>query len=102
MPMYEYECTLCGGIFEHIKPFGECYTVCVFCGCARVKKLISAPAIIEKFDPYMETDIYDKPIKIRTKQDLRDAVAKYNDGEWASKTGKLAVLDRIKTDRIKR
>ena len=100
MPIYEYECALCGGAFEWIQRMNDPYPSCVICNCGEVERLISAPGIIEDFDPYIETDIDNKPVYVRTKQDLRDSVARHNDGEEADKMGKLAVYDGIRTNKV--
>jgi len=63
---------------------------------------MSAPGIIENFEAYVETDIDDQPVFVNTKQDLKDAVARHNDGELADKMGKLTVFDGIRSDKVKR
>ena len=101
IPIYEYRCDHCGNEFEVIGNFTMESAVCPFCEFVTLHKIMSALGRIEGFDPYLETDITDKPIYIRHKQDLKDAIAKYNDGEEASKTGKLAVYDTIKSNKVK-
>ena len=92
MPIYEFECENCGKLFEYYMPvdMDRTYVGCTECQ-ARCNKIISAPAVIKNFEDYYETDIGDKPVLVRTRQDLKDSLAKYNDTEQASKTGNLAV-----------
>ena len=70
------------------------------CGCGETHRIMSALGIIEDFDSYYETDIDNKPTLVRTKQDVRDAVARHNDGEEADKMGKLTIFDGIRTNRV--
>ena len=103
MPIYEYECRVCGHRFEAIQAFIDMHLEeCPKCRKMELYRVISVPGILENFDSYYETDIGNLPIYIRTKQDLKDAVARHNDGAEADKMGKLAVYDGIRTDRAKR
>lgn len=104
MPIFEYHCKLCGYEFEAIRFVRgkNADTECPLCGCGEVYKIISKLGIVENFEGYYETDIGNKPIYMRHAQDVRDAVARHNDGKEADKMGKLAIYDGIRNDRVKR
>ena len=57
MPLYEYECEVCGQRFERIHKFSDPpITVCVHCGKSPVRKLLSSPAIQFKGSGFYITD----------------------------------------------
>lgn len=57
MPLYEYECEVCGQRFERIHKFSDPpIDVCVHCGKSPVKKLFSSPAIQFKGSGFYITD----------------------------------------------
>ena len=57
MPLYEYECEVCGQRFERIQKFSDPpIAVCVHCGKSPVKKLFSSPAIQFKGSGFYITD----------------------------------------------
>ena len=61
MPIYEYECHKCGGVFEKIQKFSEPELTVCECGKAgTVKKLISAAAFHLKGSGWYVTDFRDK------------------------------------------
>ncbi|MEW6264598.1 MAG: zinc ribbon domain-containing protein [Thermodesulfobacteriota bacterium] len=47
MPIYEYECTKCGQVFEELVRNSESRINCPKCGSGKAKKLISAPRALE-------------------------------------------------------
>jgi len=102
MPIYEFKCDRCGDEFEVIATIGQKTATCLICNYSTEHRLVSSLGKIKQFEGYFETDIDNKPVYIKHKQDLRDAVAKHNDGEEADKMGKLAIYDGIRTDRVKR
>ena len=56
MPLYEYQCDVCGERFERIQKYSDALvSVCPACGGA-VKKLISSPAIQFKGSGFYITD----------------------------------------------
>lgn len=56
MPLYEYECTQCGSVFEVLQHFGDpLLTKCRQCG-GRLEKKVSAPAIKFKGSGWYVTD----------------------------------------------
>lgn len=95
MPLYDYKCDNCNSEFEVFGKPNELQVICPFCNSLTKHRLISKFGKIENFDPHFETDIDDKPVFVRHRQDLKDAIAKFNDGEQASKTGKLTLYDDI-------
>ena len=57
MPLYEYECEVCGQRFERIHKFSDPpIEVCVHCGKSPVRKLFSSPAIQFKGSGFYITD----------------------------------------------
>ena len=57
MPLYEYECEVCGKRFERIHKFSDPpIAVCVHCGKSPVRKLFSSPAIQFKGSGFYITD----------------------------------------------
>jgi len=57
MPIYEYQCDNCGGVFEAIQKFSDDpLTECRLCGHNGVRKLLSAPAFRLKGSGWYETD----------------------------------------------
>jgi putative FmdB family regulatory protein len=57
MPLYEYECEVCGQRFERIHKFSDPpISVCVHCGKSPVRKLLSSPAIQFKGSGFYITD----------------------------------------------
>jgi putative FmdB family regulatory protein len=57
MPLYEYECEVCGQRFERIHKFSDPpIAVCVHCGKSPVRKLFSSPAIQFKGSGFYITD----------------------------------------------
>ena len=57
MPLYEYECSSCGGRFERIQRFADPpVDRCALCGRGPVQKLLSAPAVHFKGTGWYVTD----------------------------------------------
>ena len=57
MPLYEYECSACGCLFERIQRFADpLVDVCPSCGKGPVNKLLSAPAVHFKGTGWYVTD----------------------------------------------
>lgn len=50
MPIYEFECTSCGEIFEVMLGMNEASPSCPTCGGSKCRKLIGAPAVHVKID----------------------------------------------------
>ena len=56
MPIYEYQCTKCGEVFDAMQKFSDApLTKCKFCD-GKVKKLFSAPALVFKGSGFYVTD----------------------------------------------
>ncbi len=89
MPIYEYECAGCGGVFEAILNIGGVSPSCPTCGSRECRKLIGAPAIHVKGD--------DAPARIekRVKDYLKDG--KVSDAvRFADKAASMVKSDRVK------
>ena len=78
MPIYEYQCEKCEGIFEAIQKFSDApLTDCRLCADGTVKKLLSAPAFRLKGSGWYETDF---------KKDKQKNVVKSDGDSSASKS----------------
>uniref|UniRef100_A0A6M3L4M6 Putative regulatory protein FmdB zinc ribbon domain-containing protein n=1 Tax=viral metagenome TaxID=1070528 RepID=A0A6M3L4M6_9ZZZZ len=69
-PIYDYECSHCGAVFEMVLGVSENRTVsCRSCGCRETKRLISLPATkSDKGDneyPYVEHNLGDEPVLVQ-------------------------------------
>jgi putative FmdB family regulatory protein len=61
MPLYEYECDVCGQRFEVIRKFSESnLSECTLCGKGPVRRLMSSPAIQFKGTGWYITDYSSK------------------------------------------
>lgn len=57
MPIYEYECSECGGRFEVVQKFSDpAPTACKLCNSTRVRKLLSPTAFVLKGSGWYATD----------------------------------------------
>lgn len=62
MPIYEYQCTHCGALFEMIQKVNDApVTHCEACGQEAAKRLVSAPGFQLKGTGWYATDFKDKP-----------------------------------------
>ncbi len=61
MPIYEYECKVCGHVLDALQKISDDpLTHCPACGEAGLKKLMSAPRFRLKGGGWYETDFKDK------------------------------------------
>ena len=100
MPIYEYKCKKCKNIFEEVQNLNApIFNKCPECGgrCSRIlstSQIKTKPSTqIQPFEPHMVTDIGDKPVFVKNRQELKDSLARHNDSEIAQKVGKLRVYD---------
>ena len=57
MPVYEYECSSCGGRFEAVQKFSDpLLTECRFCHASSLRKVLSPPAFVLKGSGWYVTD----------------------------------------------
>ncbi len=57
MPIYEYECSACGGRFEVTRKFSDPeLTACALCGKETVRKVLSPTAFVLKGSGWYATD----------------------------------------------
>lgn len=57
MPIYEFECTACGHVFDRLQKLSDADpSNCPECGQPRVKRLLSAPAFRLAGSGWYETD----------------------------------------------
>jgi putative FmdB family regulatory protein len=57
MPVYEYECSACGGHFDAIRKFSDpLLTECRLCNGSPVRKVLSTPAFVLKGSGWYVTD----------------------------------------------
>ena len=89
MPIYEYECASCGGVFEVILDIGGAAPRCPSCGSRDCRKLIGAPAI------HIKTNHATARIEKRVKDYLKDG--KVSDAvRFADKAASMVKSDRVK------
>jgi putative FmdB family regulatory protein len=89
MPIYEYECAGCGGIFEVILAMSDSSPSCPNCGGDACKKLIGAPAV------HVKTDRATSRIEKRVKSHLMDGKVK-DAVRFADKAASMVKSDRVK------
>lgn len=75
MPRYDFECAehgVCEDVWARIH---EETFPCPKCG-EPMKRLISLPAIVPDFEPYLHENLDDKPVPIYSKQHLQQEMEK--------------------------
>jgi|GEM_PF-497655 len=101
MPIYQYECNKCGRSIERYRNISECDdpVVCLICN-SNAKRVFSVHNV-RAFNAQIVgatltgKDGEDINQYVRNRQELTDAINRYNDTERASKTGKLAILEQL-------
>jgi putative FmdB family regulatory protein len=89
MPIYDYECTDCGCVFERIVDKAGKPPPCPDCGGGQTRKLMAAPAI------YVKTDRATGRIEKRVKDYLKDG--KVSDAtRFVDKAASVVQSDRVK------
>jgi putative FmdB family regulatory protein len=89
MPIYEYECADCGGIFEVILHIGGAPPSCPSCGSPKCRRLIGIPAV------HVKVDHATARIEKRVKDYLKDG--KVSDAvRFADKAASVVKSDRVK------
>ena len=89
MPIYEYECASCGGVFEVILDIDGAPSKCPTCGGRHCRRLIAAPAI------HVKADHATPRIEKRVKDYLKDG--KVSDAvRFADKAASMVKSDRVK------
>ena len=64
MPIYEYECSKCGQLYErYFSIVGKPHTIGCLCGF-RAKAIISASANRREWSPYLDENLGDKPVMV--------------------------------------
>jgi len=94
MPLYEFKCRCCGLLFEKILKIDEFTDRFVCDECNDIAYLQISKSNFKVFESQYVRDIQDKdPPYVRNRQELTDAINRFNDTELASKQGKLAVYN---------
>ena len=89
MPIYEYECAGCGGVFEAILNIGSVPPSCPTCGSPECTKLIGAPAV------HVKVDHATARVEKRVRDYLKDG--KMSDAvRFADKAASMVKSDRVK------
>lgn len=84
MPIYEYECTSCGLLFEKIQKHSDPHVeTCEECG-GKVKRRVSPPALQFKGTGWYITDYSDKGKKAKSSE--KNASSKESSGGSDSKS----------------
>ena len=102
MPIYEYFCKQCKITVGLYRPINECNKGAICGQCMKpMKKIFSAYAAVPFKSQDLNLTITDrrtgdeKILKAGNRQQLTDAINRYNDTPEASKTGKVAVLEKL-------
>ena len=91
MPLYDYKCPSCDFVFERVGMIDEDRAKCPECD-GLAKRQISR-FNVHVFVSQHVRDIQDaNPPYVRNRQELRDAVNRFNDTELASKQGRIAAF----------
>lgn len=96
MPLYEFECK-CGYIFEEFRKL-ELYEQEIKCKqCGGLAQLVLKPLRVKMFKTQelhgVNIGKEYKPTIVRNKQDVVDAMNRFNDSEIASKQGKVTIAE---------
>jgi putative FmdB family regulatory protein len=79
MPLYDYECLECGKTFDKFKKVEDRFSVyCPNCGFSNCQLLISK-VNCKVFHDYIEHNICEKPIHIKSTRHLRDELKRQED-----------------------
>jgi len=70
MPIYDFYCPICLYNFESIEKIGTEVTSCPCCRYGNVEKVFSGTRFVP-FKPYVEENLGDKPVEIKSKKQLR-------------------------------
>ena len=68
MPIYDFECRVCKSIFEEIVHPDRKFAMCK---CGHTAEKIFSGTHFVPFKPYIETNLGDEPIEIKSKKQLR-------------------------------
>ena len=99
MPIYEFKCEKCGVIQDVYRKVVERDNDSICPRCENKQKRLISKLTTRVFEPQTvgatltDKDGNDINPYVRNKQELTDAINKYNDTERASKTGKVAILE---------
>jgi putative FmdB family regulatory protein len=91
MPLYDFRCKTCDFEFERIMSVHDEYVKCPECNGLSFKA-ISKPNIKVFRPQFLEHLQHENVPYVRNRQEVTDAINRYNDGELASKQGKLSVM----------
>lgn len=99
MPIYEFECNKCNDRITKVLKIAELdsfkedfRTEC--CGTC-VTQIITVPSISVFPSQVLEHLHHDNAPYVGSRQQLRDAINRHNDGAFAAQFGKLAVHDNL-------
>lgn len=98
MPLFDFKCPECG--HEHIDVYRNvsemencCFPFCDKCGNKTEVMYHRITTNCVNFEAQWVRDIDDKPVFVRNRNELRDAIARHNDSELASKQGRLRTCE---------
>lgn len=102
MPIYEFECTACGDVFERLQKLSDADpTVCPKCGAERVKRNVTAPAFRLAGSGWYETDFKkdgDRKRNLAGKDEAPKSDAKAGEGEAKKAESAKSDSTPVKTD----
>jgi putative FmdB family regulatory protein len=95
MPIYEFECTECGDVFERLQKISDADpTVCPNCGAGRIRRKLTAPAFRLAGSGWYETDFKkdgDKKRNLAGKDEAPKSDVKAGEGD--AKKGEATKTD---------
>ena len=95
MPLFDFRCTACNNVTEHYLPLQNTDDPisCKICGSPKQKMLPFT--YCRNFEAQVVTDIGDKPVYVRNKQELTDAINRFNDSHLAHQHGKARIYEKL-------
>jgi NAD-dependent SIR2 family protein deacetylase len=98
MPLFDFKCPECGYVMkDQYRNKSEmencCFPHCDKCGTVTEVMFNTITSNCVNFEAQWIRDISNRPVFVRNKSELNDAIAKFNDTELASKQGRVHVYE---------
>lgn len=95
MPLFDFKCEVCNDVSEHYLPLSNTGDVihCKTCGNRKHKMLPFTHC--RNFEAQFVENIDDKPVYVRNRQELKDAVNRFNDSHLAAQHGRVRIYEKL-------
>ena len=98
MPLFDFACEECNVVLydqyrNHSEMHVEAFPHCPKCGEKTKVMYQTVTHSTRNFEAQWVRDIDDKPVFVRNRSELRDAIERHNDTELASKQGRLRTYE---------